>query len=118
MIAQFSSDLDEDTRSRLRHGERIVETLKQKQYKPFSLVHEILVLFAMQNRCLDDVKIENVLDFEDKMLEYLEIWHMPLIETLKAQNEITAELEEKLLAGINQFKVSYQFERQFSVTPS
>jgi len=117
-FAQFSSDLDEDTRSRLRHGERIVETLKQKQYKPFSLVHEILVLFAMQNRCLDDVKIENVLDFEDKMLEYLEIWHMPLIETLKAQNEITAELEEKLLAGINQFKVSYQFERQFSVTPS
>ena len=102
-FSQFSSDLDKDTRDRLRHGERIVETLKQNQYRPISLEHEILILFAITNHLLDEVKVEEVLDYEERMLTYLNSWHGDLIEELRQEQKIAPELEEKLLEAIKAF---------------
>ncbi|WRS26578.1 F0F1 ATP synthase subunit alpha [Oscillospiraceae bacterium MB08-C2-2] len=102
-FAQFSSDLDKDTRSRLHHGDRIVETLKQSQYKPFSLEHEILVLFALTHHCLDEIQVENVLEFQSKMLEHFDTWHPDIIEEIRKTYEISPQLEEDILEAIKQF---------------
>jgi len=51
-FAQFGSDLSQDTLDRLRHGERIVEVLKQPQYRPMPVEEQVLVLFALTNRFL------------------------------------------------------------------
>jgi F-type H+-transporting ATPase subunit alpha len=107
-FAQFSSDLDKDTRDRLRHGERIVETLKQNQYKPYSLEHEIIILFAMTNHELDDINVENILDFESKLVEYFDMWHVGAVDQIRREQEISPELDAEIKEGIRQFKASYQ----------
>jgi len=106
-FAQFSSDLDKDTRDRLRHGERIVETLKQNQYKPLPLEHEILILFAMTNHCLNGIKIEDVLDFEHRLVEFIQLWHADMVDEIRREQEVSAELEQRLLRAVEQFKASY-----------
>ena len=106
-FAQFSSDLDQDTRERLHHGEQIVETLKQNQYKPFPLEHEILVLFAVTNHCLRDVPVEEVLDFESQLVAHFETWHTGLMNEIRERWEISEELERKLLEAIGQFQSNY-----------
>jgi len=106
-FAQFSSDLDKDTRERLRHGERIVETLKQRQYKLYPLEHQILILFAVTNHLLGDIKVEDVLNFQRRMLEYFGTRHADLLDEIKQRQEISPALEEKLLEAIRQFSASY-----------
>jgi len=106
-FAQFSSDLDKETRERLDHGERIVETLKQSQYKPFSLVHEILILFAVTKHCLQDIPVAEVRSFQRKMVAHLENWHMDMVDEIRQRNEISGELEDRLLKAILEFKAGY-----------
>lgn len=106
-FAQFSSDLDEDTRNRLRHGERIVETLKQAQYKPMSLEHEIIVLFALQSHCLDDVKVEDVLDFQHRLVEHFDMWNAALVDEIRREKVLSPQLEEQMEKAIQEFKAAY-----------
>lgn len=107
-FAQFSSDLDRDTRERLRHGERIVETLKQSQYRPFSLEHEIIVFFALTHHCLDDIAVTDVLDFQGKLIEYFDSQCSAMMDDIRRLNEITPELEEQMLERIQRFKLLYR----------
>ena len=104
---QFSSDLDEETRKRLRHGERIVEILKQPQYKPFTIENEIVTLFAVQSGCLEDISVEDILSFEHRLIDHLSIWHADIIDEIAREKEISPELEARLLDVINQYKATY-----------
>jgi F-type H+-transporting ATPase subunit alpha len=104
---QFSSDLDEETRERLRHGERIVEIFKQPQFKPLPLEYEIIVLFAVQKGCFAEIKIEDMLDFESKLIDQLNTWNSDIVDEIRRENEISADLEKRLLEAINQFKSTY-----------
>ena len=105
---QFSSDLDEETRARLRHGERIVEILKQPQYRPSPLEYEILVLFAVQNGCFADIRIEDMADFEHRLTEYFKTWHAEIMDEIQREKELTPDREAKLLALIAQCKATWQ----------
>jgi F-type H+-transporting ATPase subunit alpha len=105
-FAQFSSDLDEETRARLRHGERIVETLKQDQYKPFLAEHEILALFAVTRGHLDDVHVEKVLAFEQELIDYFVEHDADTLRRL-ADEGMTPEVETRLNDGIAAFKQLY-----------
>jgi F-type H+-transporting ATPase subunit alpha len=104
---QFSSDLDEQTRERLRHGERIVEVFKQQQFKPLSLVFEIIVLFAVQHGCFADIKIEDMQDFERRLIDQMRTWNTDIIEEINREKDISPDLEKRLLEVINQFKAAY-----------
>ena len=106
-FAQFSSDLDKETRARLRHGERIVEILKQNQYKPMSLVNEILILAAVTQHFIDDINVEEVEDFSNDLIAYFEMWHVPLLNELKLTYVITPEMDKTMKEGIEQFKKTY-----------
>ena len=70
-FAQFGSDLDKATLERLEHGKRIVEILKQGQYKPLSVAEEVVILFAVTKGYLKDVEVERVVEFEEALLTYL-----------------------------------------------
>ena len=104
---QFSSDLDDETRRRLRHGERIVEILKQPQYKPFTMENEIIVPFAIQNGCLEDINLEDLQDFEHKLVDHFTIWQAEIVDELKREKSISAGLKEILFKVIGQFKSAY-----------
>src|SRR6266853_1268922 len=70
-FAQFGSDLDAKTKSILDRGARVVELFKQTQYNPLAVELQVAVLWAMQNAFLDDVAVDKVKDFQNKLTDYL-----------------------------------------------
>lgn len=69
-FSQFASDLDETTRKQLEHGEKVTELLKQKQYSPLSVAEQALLLFAAENRYLEDISLQKVIPFAEMLLDY------------------------------------------------
>jgi F-type H+-transporting ATPase subunit alpha len=71
-FAQFGSDLDEATKSKIERGKRMVELLKQKQFAPLSFARQVIVLFIGTTGLIDDVKVSEIQSFEKGFLEYLD----------------------------------------------
>lgn len=66
-FSQFASDLDETTRKQLERGQRVTEILKQKQYRPLSVVEIALTLFSVDNGYLDDIDVKKLGGFEHEL---------------------------------------------------
>ncbi len=83
-FAQFGSDLDADTKARLALGERIVEVLKQKRNSPVSVGCQVSIIYAVINGYLDNVPVEKVHDFEQRLFEKLQNEKAELLERFNA----------------------------------
>ena len=79
-FAQFGSDLDAATQAQLHRGERLVELLKQPQYKPLSVVQQIISIFAGVRGLVDDVPVADIQKFESGLLNFIDDKHQSLIE--------------------------------------
>jgi len=106
-FAQFGSDLDAATLATIRRGERLVELLKQPQYRPLSMADQVAVLYAGINRYLDDVPVEKVREWEARFLEFLHDLHPEITESIGSTRELSPEIEEKLKAAIETFNQSF-----------
>ena len=71
-FAQFGSDLDEDTKSRLAQGERIVEVLKQDRSSPVPVEKQVAILYAVINNVLTEVEPTDISEYESGLFEYLD----------------------------------------------
>ncbi len=109
-FAQFGSDLDKETLERLRQGERIVEILKQAQYSPLAVEHEVLILFAVTNKYLTDVKVERVAEFEKEFLGYMDASYSSIVEEIRTTKVVSDALEAKLRSAIDRFKQEHKFD--------
>ncbi|HOA81344.1 MAG TPA: F0F1 ATP synthase subunit alpha [Defluviitaleaceae bacterium] len=109
-FAQFGSELDKSTRDALAQGERIVEVLKQAQYKTMSVEHQILILFAVTKKYLMDIDVADIIRFEEEFLEFVDTKYSDIVDTLKAQRKIDSELENKIDSAINEFKKIFKNE--------
>jgi len=105
-FAQFSSDLDKDTKDRIERGERLTEILKQDQYSPQSMESQVVIIFATINGFLDDVEIEKVRDFEKRLLRYMEEKNKDLLDTIAKEGDLSKETDERLRKEIEEFKKS------------
>ena len=103
-FAQFSSDLDKDTRDRLNHGERIVEIMKQEQYAPATLEQMILIFFAATNRFFTDTEVGEISEYQKKMVRYFERNNQEILTELRELKDISPELEVKIKDALEQFK--------------
>lgn len=106
-FAQFGSELDKDTQDRLHQGERIMEILKQPQYSPISIEHQIITLYAVMNKYLIDVSIDEIARFEKELLNYVDNNYPEIIKSLKETKDLTEETEEKIKEAITEFKKSF-----------
>lgn len=103
-FSQFGSELDKDTLARLEHGKRIVEILKQPQYKPMPVAHQVLILYVVTNRYLMDIPLERILEFEDAFLQYMEEHHPEVPASIDQDQVLTPEMETRLKEAIKRFK--------------
>jgi F-type H+-transporting ATPase subunit alpha len=110
-FAQFGSDLDAAAQAQLARGQRLVELLKQDVYEPMPVQEQVAVVYAGTQGLLDDVRTEDVKEFEKSLLEWLQKNRAELMEELKAKAELTAEIDQKLKAAIREFKQSVFFEK-------
>lgn len=97
-FAQFSSDLDPETKAQLDRGARITEILKQGWEEPMPLIDQVLIMWAVTNGYLDQVEVEDIKDWERKFLEYMELKHADL----KSQIETEGKLSDQALEVITQ----------------
>ena len=108
-FSQFASDLDEATRRQLEHGERINELMKQKQYSPMTVSEMGVVLFAANERFLEDVPVEKVLDFEAALLSYMHAEHGDFMEQVDQEGAYSDEVIALMRSAIETFKQTQTF---------
>ena len=82
-FAQFGSDLDADTKSRLALGARIVEVLKQKRSAPVRVGCQVAIVYAVTRGHLNEVDPDKVSEYEHDLYEYLESSYKPLLERIE-----------------------------------
>jgi len=103
-FAQFGSDLDAATQAQLSRGERLVEILKQDQYKPFSVAQQVVSLFAGVRGLLDDIEVADVKRFQDGLLNFVEEKHRGIIDSIEKEKKVDEATEEKLKTVIAEYK--------------
>ena len=107
-FAQFGSDLDAKTQAQLEKGKRIVEIFKQPQYNPQPVEIQAIVLWGVQNGFMDDVDVEKVKDFQNKLSEFFTTRKADLLAKITAEKAITDEIAEALKGAVGEFKQSYR----------
>jgi len=108
-FAQFGSDLSRDTLDRLRQGQRIVEILKQPQYRPMSIEHQVLILYVLVNGHLMDVDITHVREFQREFLMYIDRNKRHIADEIRDTGDISPRLEEKIQEAVSEFKALHNF---------
>ncbi|MGN0438064.1 MAG: F0F1 ATP synthase subunit alpha [Lachnospiraceae bacterium] len=103
-FAQFGSELDDDTKDRLAQGERIKEMLKQPQYKPMPVEKQVVIIYAATKRYLIDVPVDEILDFEKGLFDYVEAQYPEILSKIREEKKLSPELEEMLDKAITAFK--------------
>jgi F-type H+-transporting ATPase subunit alpha len=103
-FAQFGSDLDAATQAQLHRGERLVELLKQGQYKPLSVVQQIISLFAGVRGLVDDIPVADIQKFESGLLNFMEDKHQALIDKIAEAKKLDDDSESQLTAAIEEFR--------------
>lgn len=103
-FAQFGSDLDKETQERLEQGKRIIEVLKQPQYKPMSVAQQVIILYAVTKKYLMDIPVEEVKDFEAGLIEFIETKYPELLKEVVEKSGLTDELDAKIAKVIKDFK--------------
>lgn len=103
-FAQFGSDLDKDSKKRLEKGKRLVEVLKQDQYSPMAVEKQIVILYAVVNDYLSDIKVSDVRKFERELLEYIDTHNRDLLKSIVEGKILTEEIKSELEKIIVEFK--------------
>lgn len=70
-FAQFSTDLDAETKARIERGQRITELLKQPQYLPYAVWQQYCLLLAATEGVFDSVPVENIRKAGEALLSSL-----------------------------------------------
>ncbi|MCB9498131.1 MAG: F0F1 ATP synthase subunit alpha [Erysipelotrichaceae bacterium] len=102
-FAQFGSDLDASTVKILKHGEVLMQVLRQGQYQPYSLEHEVFELFVAKNGFLDTVTLDKVRSALNDAYRYVKSSYKNLLEDIRTKKEITGATEKQLLLAVQEF---------------
>ncbi len=103
-FAQFGSDLDAATQRMLARGSRLVEVLKQAQYRPMPVERQIVILFAATNGSLDSLPVGVLGRFERELESFMETQHPEIYRAILDKRELTDEVRKQLTAALDEFK--------------
>jgi F-type H+-transporting ATPase subunit alpha len=107
-FAQLGTELDKATQAQLDRGYRIVEVLKQPQYKPMHVVDQVMIIYAATKGFMDDVPIKQVRNWEEQFLTFMREQKSAVRSELKEAKKFTPDNEGKLKAAIGEFRNQFQ----------
>jgi F-type H+-transporting ATPase subunit alpha len=106
-FAQFgTSDLDQATRNLLNRGEKLMEILKQGQYKPMPVEEEVVALAAIEH--VLDLATEDVSRFEEELIQHIKDHQGELLEDIRDSGDLSDENTSKLEEAIGSFKTTFR----------
>jgi F-type H+-transporting ATPase subunit alpha len=107
-FAQFGSDLDKATQAQLNRGKHLQEILKQSQYQPLSLEHQVTEIFAGTRGYADNVPLDQMRRWEITLLRYMDTSHPEIGKSIVNEKRITTDTEEKLVQLLTAFMSTWQ----------
>ncbi len=109
-FAQFGSDLDKATQAQLARGSRLVEILKQPQYRPLPVEKQILIIFAGTSGALDMYPVNALARFEKEVIEFVEKQYPALFDEIRQKRTIDGGLEKKAKDVLAEFQGKFKAE--------
>ncbi len=109
-FAQFGSELDKATQAQLARGVRMVELLKQEQYKPMPVADQVISIYAGVNGFIDNVPVNKIREFERDLMAYIKEKHPAIRDEVKNKKKIDDEFGGQLKQIISDFKKSKGYE--------
>jgi F-type H+-transporting ATPase subunit alpha len=109
-FSQFGSDLDKDTRTRLEHGRLLMEIIKQGQYSPIKVEHQIMLIYAATNGFMTDIPLDKVQEFEKEFYDFMDTQYAEIGKSIRETGKLEGDLEENLKAAIQKFKEVTKFD--------
>ncbi len=110
-FSQFGSDLDADTKESLAKGERVVEVLKQDRNSPFTVEHQVIILYAVVNNYLKEIPVKLIGEFQEELFDYVDNSYPDIISSIKQTRELTAENETTLKSVLSDFTVKFMADK-------
>ncbi|HWE02367.1 MAG TPA: F0F1 ATP synthase subunit alpha [Tepidisphaeraceae bacterium] len=107
-FAQLGTELDKATQKQLDRGSRLVELLKQPQYRPMSVEQEVIVIFAGTQGFLDDVPIGRVQEFQTALLAYVDASAPQVRKNLAEKKELTADIDKEIRETLKAFRTTWK----------
>jgi F-type H+-transporting ATPase subunit alpha len=102
-FAQLGTELDKATQGQLDRGYRMVEILKQQQFKPMDVIDQVMIIFAGTRGFLDKVPTRQVLAWEDQFLKYMHAQRREVVDGLRKERNLTDDLQKKLTEAATAF---------------
>ncbi|MBM3581097.1 MAG: F0F1 ATP synthase subunit alpha [Alphaproteobacteria bacterium] len=106
-FAQFASDLDAATQRLLARGARLTEILKQPQYSPLPVEEQVALIFAGVRGYLDKIAVGDVGKFERQALSELRAKGKDILETIRAEREISKKTGERMTRFYDEFAKTF-----------
>jgi len=106
-FAQFGSDLDKATQMQLARGERLVEILKQPQYKPVPNEKQVLIIFAANNGFIDEYPVAALRRYESELYSFFDSRKADVLTELRDKKAIDDDLKGKIVAALDEFKKEF-----------
>jgi F-type H+-transporting ATPase subunit alpha len=106
-FAQFGSDLDKATQSRLNRGVRMLEVLKQGVNQPLSVERQVIAIWVGVKGHVDDIAVQDVRRFEQGFLSFLDSNHPEIIKSIEDTKDLTADNEKALTEALTKFKKGF-----------
>ena len=106
-FSQFGSDLDKVTQNQLNKGSRLVELLKQPQFRPLTWVAQVTIIFAGTNGLLDDVEVKDIRAFEEGFHPYMDSQQSQLLKDIESKKSLDDDIKQRLTEAINDYKRNF-----------
>lgn len=107
-FAAFASDLDKASQRQLARGQRLVEILKQPQYKPLRVEEQIVIIYAATNGYLDEYPVEQVRNYETGLLEFMRQKHKGLLTTIAEKKALSDDIVADLKDALGEYKAVFE----------
>jgi F-type H+-transporting ATPase subunit alpha len=107
-FAQLGTELDKATQAQLDRGYRMVEILKQPQYKPMNVVDQVMSIFAGSKGFLDKVPVKQVAAWEEQFLRFMREQRADVRTALAKERKLTKEIEPRLNEAIQAFQPQFK----------
>ncbi len=106
-FAQFGSDLDADTKSRLALGERIVAVLKQKNNAPKEVAQQVCIIYAVTHGYLNAISVDRIPEYEKRLEEHMDNFHADVLEAIRSSGKLEPQTEEALKAALSELAAQF-----------
>lgn len=109
-FAQFATDMDEATRKQISRGRRAMEVMKQPQYAPLKFAEQAVVIFALNNGYMDDIAVEDIVRFEQQLLESMKGTGAGILARITETKDVSGEVKDELETYVKDFVAKFKKE--------